>query len=264
MGDLWTAIVLGVVEGITEFLPISSTGHLLLLGELLKFEGSVSHAFEIVIQLGAILAAVFAFKGRFFALLPSFEGQSSGLSGYSGCQKLILATVPVLVIGALFHKQIKGELFSSFPIAVAFILGGIVMLLVERKNRSLGRDVDEITTKDAVIIGVAQALALWPGISRSGVTIVAAMLLGINRRASAEFSFLIAVPVMVAAAGHSIIGNYSSFSYEQTTLLLVGFIVSFLSALLAIKAFLLFLNSFTLRPFAYYRIALGVMILVLI
>lgn len=254
------AIVLGIVEGLTEFLPVSSTGHLILFGEAFKFKNETAEAFEIVIQVGAILAAVVMYRRRFLTLLPQNK-LKTGLNGLSGCYRLAVGCLPALVVGGLFHKQIKAVLFAPQPIAVAFIVGGLVMIWVESQKRDLTRTVDEITYRDAFIIGCVQTLALWPGVSRSGATMIAALLLGFSRTAAAEFSFLMAVPLLSIAAAHSFIKDYHLFTADSFVVLLVGMITAFVAAALAIKAFLAFLTNFTLRPFAYYRIVLGLVLL---
>ena len=265
MSPLFIALILGLVEGITEFLPISSTGHLILVGDMLSFKGENAQAFDVVIQLGAILGVVLLYRGRFLDLIPKYgQTPKSALAGLRGCWLIGLGCLPAAVAGALFHKHIKELLFYPAPVAVALVLGGLVMLWLERRDISLSRNVDAITSRDALIIGLAQTLALWPGISRSGATIVAAVLLGFSRVAAAEYSFLLAVPLLTMAAVHDMYKHPALFSGEQLGMLAVGFVFSFLSAVVAVKAFVAFLGRASLSGFAWYRIVLGVLILLVL
>ena len=261
--ELVTAALLGIVEGLTEFLPISSTGHLILVGKLLEFEGPKAQTFEVFIQLGAILAVVVLYWKRFLGLLSA--KREPGLVGINGIIKLAIACFPLALLGLLFHKKIKLYLFAPKPVAAALILGGIVMLLVERKRvEPRVQHLDELSYADALKTGLFQCFAMWPGVSRSGSMIVGGMLCGLSRSIAAEFSFLVAVPMMVMATGYDLWKSREFLSSADVPVFAVGFIVSFLSALLAIRFFIALLRAGTLTPYAIYRILLGVAVLLLL
>ncbi|MGO3346139.1 MAG: undecaprenyl-diphosphate phosphatase [Marinomonas sp.] len=246
--DIVQSLILGVVEGMTEFLPISSTGHLIIVSQWLGLvQTEENKAFEVIIQLAAILAVVANYKERF-----TFKHTQLWL-------KIALSFVPVGVVGLLFHAQIK-SIFSVPVVAVMFIVGGVVFLIAERviKNRiPTVIELNEISFKQAFLIGVAQVFALIPGTSRAGSTIVGALFVGLSRKASAEFSFLLALPVMLAASGLDLISNYHIFSGENLTVLLVGFVAAFISAYIVMKLFMVFLQKFTFISFGWYRIVFG-------
>lgn len=265
MSDTVIAIIQGIVEGLTEFLPVSSTGHLILTGEALQFTGPKAHSFEVIIQVGAILAVVVLYFRRFTGLLA--DGTSvkrlfaPGLTGAAGIGKLALATIPALFLGALLHKTIKHYLFAPLPVAAALFVGGVIILMIERGKRGeVGISADEITSKQAFLIGCIQCLAMWPGMSRSGTVIIGAMLLGLHRRAATEFSFLAAVPVLAAAAAKDAKDALPTLSSHDTYLLAIGLITSFVTALLTVKVFTAMVSKMTLIPFGYYRIVLAVVV----
>ena len=262
MSEFLISIILGLVEGITEFIPVSSTGHLIVVGEYLGFQGEKSSTFEIFIQSGAILAIVILFRQKFFNLLRP-QNAAAGMQGRSGLIRLGIACLPFVILGALFGKKVKALLFTTGSVSIALVVGGIVMLLVERRKRE-GHQVlnmDDISLRQAFIIGVCQCAALWPGISRSGATLVGASLLGIGRTAAAEFSFFLAVPILLAATGYDLLKSLHLLSSADIPIFGLGFVVSFLSALVAIKVFLSLLKRWGLEPFAWYRIGLGLLIL---
>ncbi len=263
MNELLSAFALGVVEGLTEFLPVSSTGHLILFGEAISFSGPKAETFEIFIQLGAILAVVVLYFRRFVALLD-FRS-SEGFAGLNGLTKLAVGCLPAFVLGALLHKLIKQYLFGSFAVATALIVGALVMIFVERRQRTPSTScVEEITHRQAFFVGCIQCFALWPGMSRSASTIIGGMLCGLDRKVAAEFSFVLAVPVMAAAVCFDLMKSYTLIEQSDLQVFGVGFITSFIIAALAIKFFLGLLNKFTLEPFAYYRIFLGGLVLTLL
>ncbi len=249
--DIFQAIILGIIEGFTEFLPISSTGHLIVAG---KFMGitpdSVSKAFDVIIQLAAILAVLFVYKEKFNPKKIELW------------KKLFVAFLPIAIVGFLFSHQIKA-LFSVPVVATFFIVGGIVFLVVEhfyKEERSHTTDVEAVTYKQAFWIGIAQMFALVPGTSRAGSTIIGALLVGLDRKTSAEFSFLLAVPVMMAASGYDLLKHYHEFSGADLLTLGVGFATAFVVAYLTIKLFLKFLERFTFVPFGIYRILFGIVL----
>ena len=264
MQDLVNAGLLGIVEGVTEYLPISSTGHLVLFGDLIGFSGPKAEFFDVFIQLGAILAVVILYFRRFLCLLELRELQikSFGFQGMTGIAKLMVASVPALFSGALLHSAIKAHLFSSLTVACALIVGAFIMIAVERRKiEARVLSLEAITFTQAFFIGVAQCFALWPGMSRSACTIVGGLLCGLERRVAAEFSFLVAVPVMAAAVLYDTYKNYRLLEMSDIGLFAVGFVVSFITAVIAIKAFIALLQKFSLLPFAWYRIALGILVL---
>ena len=258
--EIWVvAIILGVVEGLTEFIPVSSTGHLILVGNLLGFVGLKASTFKVAIQLGAILSVVLLYRKRFLALIPRKKEPTpdSGLAmgGWSGLCRIGLATAPALVAGYLLHDYIKTHLFTPVSVAWALAFGGIGILLAEKfVSRRSPRLLETLTLQQALGIGLFQVLSLWPGTSRAAATIVGGLLLGLDRRGSAEFSFLIAVPIMIAATGYEILKMGSIFTNQDLAQLFVGFIVSFVVGLMAVATFIRLLSRWSLAPFAWYRI----------
>ena len=249
------AIYLGIIEGLTEFIPVSSTGHLIALSKFLGIEqNSVNKAFEIIIQFAAIMALVFVYPSKF-----TFKHINLWM-------KIALAFIPIGLVGFIFSKQIKA-MFSIEIVAWMFIIGGVIFLIVEKfydENKKHISDVEDVSFKQAFYIGLAQVFALIPGTSRAGASIIGAMLVGFNRKASAEFSFLLAVPVMIATTFYDVYKNYEEILQGGNFLnLAVGFIVSFFIALIVIKIFLRFLEKFTFVAFGIYRILFGILLLVM-
>ncbi len=257
--DLLRALILGIVEGITEFIPVSSTGHLILVGHWLGFEGERAKVFEIVIQLGAILAVVWLYRDMFRRLAVAWPRDRSARRLLAN---LVIAFLPAGVVGFLAHRWITAHLFNPTTVAVALVLGGVAMLVVERfagAPRLLA--VDELSPRTALGIGLAQVLALFPGVSRSGATIMGGLGLGLSRPAATEFSFFLAVPVMLVATGFDLVSNLSVLSPHDLPLFLVGLVTSFASALVVVQAFLRFVSRHRFRGFAWYRIVVGVLLL---
>ncbi len=252
---IFDSILLGIIEGFTEFLPISSTGHLIVASEFLGIDqNSVTSAYEVIIQFAAILAVVFNYKDKFtFKKINLWKN-------------VFLAFLPIGMIGYIFSDQIK-SLFSVEVVAVMFILGGIVFLIVEKffiKDESnMIDEVEKVSLKQSLIIGFAQVFALIPGTSRAGSTIIGALLVGLSRKASAEFSFLLALPVMSAVTAYDILKHLNEFSDANLTTLAVGFVVSFIVAYLTIKLFMTFLERFTFVAFGIYRIVFGTLLLII-
>jgi undecaprenyl-diphosphatase len=265
--DILIAIVLGIVEGITEFLPVSSTGHLILVGHLLGFTGRMSETFDVIIQLGAILAVVILYRRRFIGLLPkkgwmNWSGSNAGLSGFQGCFLLGMTTLPALIVGKLAYTTIKTHLFNPVSVAVAMAVGGIGILIVEhRRTKPRTESLDGIRWPQALTIGLFQCLSMWPGTSRAAATIVGGLLNGLDRKTAAEYSFLAAVPVMISATAYDLYKNWSQFQGGDFLLLGIGFGVSFVVAYFTVSAFIRILQRWTLKPFAWYRLALAPIIL---
>jgi undecaprenyl-diphosphatase len=239
-----------VVEGVTEFLPISSTGHLILAGSLLGFNDERGKVFEIVIQTGAMLAVVWEYRARFFRIDPRLY------------RNLIVAFIPAAVIGLAFGKAIKEYLFSPVPVAAAFIVGGLIILVVERM--SLAARVDstrDMTWRDALKVGLAQCFALIPGTSRSGATIIGGMLFGLSRKAATEFSFFLAVPTLVAAGLYDLWKNRGLLSAGDAGMFGVGSLAAFVCAFVVIRWLIRYVANHDFRPFAWYRIVFGLLVL---
>jgi undecaprenyl-diphosphatase len=253
------AVILGVVEGLTEFLPISSTGHLIVVGQLLDFNDEKGKVFEIAIQLAAILAVCWEYRRR---IADTIAGLASQVSAQRFALNLLVAFLPAAILGLLFIKTIKEHLFHPVPVAIAFIAGGFVILWVERRKHTIRiDDVDRMDWKDALKIGCAQALALIPGTSRSGATIIGGLFFGLSRKAATEFSFFLAIPTMFAATFYDVYKHRALFSADDLPLFAVGFAASFVSALLAVKALLRFISSHDFTAFAWYRIGFGILVL---
>ena len=255
------AVTLGIVEGLTEFIPVSSTGHLIIAGHLLGFVGDKAASFEVAIQLGAILSVVFLYWHRFVALIPrdthSTDGRST-LEGWPGLFRIGLATLPALVVGYATRHAIKEKLFTPEAVTWALAVGGVAILVVERiVSRKRSISLEALTPSQALGVGLFQVLALWPGTSRSAATILGGMLLGLDRKAAAEFSFLIAVPIMFAATGYEALKMRNLVGAADLVQFGTGFLISFLVALLAVQAFVSFLGRGSLRPFAWYRIGVA-------
>ena len=259
MNDIIKAIILGLVEGATEFIPVSSTGHLILAGDWLNFEGDRAKTFEVFIQLGAILAVVWLYREK---VLTVFRNAGRDPQARQLIINLMIAFLPAAIIGFLTHDWIKDHLFNPRMVAWAMLLGGVAILLIEWWNPPEDvADVDHVPMSKALGIGVAQVLSLFPGVSRSGATIMGARSLGLSRRAAAEFSFFLAIPVMFAATGYDLFKSRDTLSAADAPVFAVGFIVSFLSAIVVVKAFLGFVSRHSFKPFAWYRIAFGALLL---
>jgi len=259
MNELISALILGVVEGLTEFLPISSTGHLILASALLGFDDDRGKVFGIVIQTGAMLAIVWEYRARFFSLLT---GMTSDPLVRRFALNLAVAFVPAALLGLAFGSLIKAHLFSPVPVATAFIVGGFVILWVERRGMKVRVDtVDEMGWRDALKVGCAQAFALIPGTSRSGATIIGGMLFGLSRRAATEFSFFLAVPTLVAAGAYDLVKNRGLLGAEDIGVFSVGFVAAFLSAFVCVRWLIRYIATHDFTIFAWYRIAFGSMVL---
>lgn len=265
MEALIIAAILGLVEGLTEFIPVSSTGHLIIASELLKLDHAQSDSFNIIIQFGAILAVVYLYRERFFEFFNVQKiKELKHLVSVKKTSRLnlihiALAITPVLGLGFVTRKLIKTYLFNSNVVILSLIVVGILMIVIEKfKPQSEIHGLDDLTYKDAFIIGLGQCFALIPGVSRSGATMLTAMLRKIDVKTAADFSFLISVPVIGAATLYELLKSYSSFTSDDIARLAVGFIVSFLIAIVGIKGFLVILKRLSLTPFGIYRIAFGV------
>jgi undecaprenyl-diphosphatase len=254
------ALILGVVEGITEFLPVSSTGHLILVGDLLDFNNEKGKLFEIVIQCGAILAIVWEYRAK---LTPVVARLHTDPQARHFATNLLIAFLPVAILGLMFGKAIKDVLFKPVPVAVAFIVGGLIILWAEhRKHEIRVGDVDELTWSDALKIGLAQTLALIPGTSRAGATIIGGLFFGLSRRAATEFSFFLAIPVLFAASAYELFKHRSTLSADDLGMLGVGLVAAFASAFVCVRWLLRYISRHDFTAFAWYRIGFGIVVLV--
>jgi undecaprenyl-diphosphatase len=260
---LITAAILGLVEGLTEFLPVSSTGHLIVAASLLDYTGDRAKLFEIVIQAGAILAVCWEFRRKLI-------GVTTGIFSDRGAQRfainLAIAFMPAAIIGLTFNRAIKAHLFAPVPVATAFIVGAFVILWAERRQRRNPssvriESVDQMRWSDALKIGLAQSFALIPGTSRSGATIIGGMLFGLSRPAATEFSFFLAIPTLLAATGYELVKNRELLVADNLAMIGVGFVVAFVSALLVVRWLLRYVAHHDFVPFAWYRIVFGLVIL---
>jgi undecaprenyl-diphosphatase len=262
MMDLWTTVsvlILGVVEGLTEFLPISSTGHQIIVADVLDFGGERAMAFNIIIQLGAILAVVWEFRRK---ILDIVSGLPTQRRAQQFTLNLLIGFLPAVVLGVLFADTIHHYLFNPVTVAVALVVGGVIMLWAERRDHVVYVDhVDDMRWTDALKVGFAQCLAMIPGTSRSGSTIIGGLLFGLSRKAATEFSFFLAMPTMVGAAVYSGYKYRDLFQASDFPVFALGFVTAFVFAMIAVRGLLKFIASHSYAVFAWYRIAFGMLIL---
>src|SRR5512141_906352 len=253
------ALILGIVEGLTEFLPVSSTGHLILAGDLLHFNDEKGKLFEIVIQSGAILAVCWEYRAKIAAVVA---GLPRDVNAQRFAINLFIAFLPLAVLGLLFKKVIDANLFKPVPVAMAFIIGAFIILWAEkRKHRVRVDSVDDLTALDALKLGFCQAFALIPGTSRSGATIIGGLFVGLSRRAATEFSFFLAIPTLFAATIYLLYKERALLSTEDLGMWSVGFVSAFISAFLCVRWLLRYISSHDFTVFAWYRIAFGIVVL---
>jgi len=254
------ALILGIVEGLTEFLPISSTGHLILVGDLLHFNDEKGKVFELVIQVGAILAVCWEYRRKITSVLVGLPSQPQARKF---ALNLMIAFMPLAVLGLLFGKIIKAELFKPLPVALAFIVGAFVIIWAEKREHKIRiHEVDDLTPLDALKLGLAQACALIPGMSRSGSTIIGGLLFGLSRKAATEFSFFLAIPTLVVASLYDLYKHRELLELAtDAPYFAVGLVAAFISALLAIKGLLRYISQHNFIVFAWYRIVFGLLVL---
>ncbi|MFF2089143.1 undecaprenyl-diphosphate phosphatase [Paenibacillus sp. NPDC058174] len=261
MGDLLNAIIMGIVEGLTEFLPVSSTGHLILTADLLGFTDERAKTFEVVVQFGAVLAVLVLYRKRFLRLLNFNLSKTSGLN----VLHIALALIPAGIFGVLLHGFIKDYLFSPATVLVGLVAGGLLMIAADRLKRKItAEELDDISYRQALAIGLFQVLALWPGFSRSGSTISGGMFFGASQKAAAEFTFIVSVPIMAGASGIDLIKSREFLTAADLPLFLIGLLAAFIVATIAIVTFLNLIKKLRLSWFAYYRFGLAALFALLI
>ncbi|MFD1954206.1 undecaprenyl-diphosphate phosphatase [Paenibacillus thailandensis] len=264
MNDVISAILLGIIEGLTEFLPVSSTGHLILAGDLLGFEGDWATTFKIVIQLGAVMAVLVLYWKRYIGILKdliAFDFSAKKLNAVH----MILAMIPALIVYLIFKDFIKQVLFGSATVLISLIAGGILMIVAARSKRKVtAENTDDITYKQALGIGLFQCLALWPGFSRSGATISGGLLLGTSQKAAADFTFIISVPVMLGATALDLYDSRDMLTSDALILFLIGFIAAFVVAMIAVVTFLNLIKRLRLEWFAVYRFVLAALFFIFV
>ncbi|WP_296218762.1 undecaprenyl-diphosphate phosphatase [Pseudomonas sp. UBA2684] len=260
--DFWTAVqalILGIVEGITEFLPISSTGHQIIVADLIDFGGERAMAFNIIIQLGAILAVVWEYRRK---IIEVVAGLPTERQAQHFTRNLLIAFFPAVILGVAFADLIHEYLFNPITVAAALVIGGVIMLWAERRDHVVHAEtVDDMRWTDALKIGCAQCLAMIPGTSRSGATIIGGLLFGLSRKAATEFSFFLAMPTMVGAAVYSGYKYRDLFQPADLPVFAIGFVTSFIFAMIAVRALLKFIGNHSYAAFAWYRIGFGLLIL---
>lgn len=260
---IWKTLLIGVVEGLTEFLPVSSTGHIILAEELLDFQGPPGKVFEIVIQLGAILAVCLLYRAKIWTTAMGVLNREKPAMRFATA--VFVAFLPAAIIGVAAHKYIKSVLFNPWVVAVALIVGGIAILLIERfAQRPRIKTLDDVDLKTALYIGLCQCLAMIPGVSRAGATIMGARAFRVDRATAAEFSFFLAMPTMLGATVYDLAKNWSSLSWEHGGVIALGFVAAFVSAMLVVGAFVRFISRHGFTVFAWYRIAVGALALTLL
>jgi len=259
--DILKAIILGIIEGLTEFLPISSTGHLILMNKLISFDGEFGNLFAVVIQSGAIIAVLIYFRDKVF---PKFGNKGELKSYVSLWSKVVIGIIPLGIIGVLFEDVIDEVLFKPVVVAIALIVGAVILIFAENRNKVVKvHTEDEITYKQAFIVGLVQCLAVIPGMSRSASTIIGGLFVGFKREVAAEFSFFLAIPVLLGASLIKLLKAGMALTSHEWLLIAIGTGVSFVVAYGVIALFMSYIKKKDLKPFAYYRIALGILVLMM-
>jgi undecaprenyl-diphosphatase len=256
MNDLFTIILLGIIEGLTEFLPVSSTGHLILASELLGFNGEGSAAFKIAIQLGAILAVLVAYRQRFWKVGTGLLKKDAEAIAFT--RNILLGFFPAMIVGAVAYEGVRLLLQSPMTVAVALVVGGVVILLIERMVKTVKVDsVESMPWGTALVVGAVQCIAMIPGVSRSGATIMGALLMGVERKTAAEFSFFLAAPTMAGATVYALWKDRALLTLDDMSAISIGLVTAFIVALFVVKAFVAIVARYGFAPFAWYRIIVG-------
>lgn len=260
---LWKTVVIGLVEGLTEFLPVSSTGHIILAEEILRFEGPPGKVFEIVIQLGSILAVCLLYRARIFSTVAGVVRREPVAVKFASA--IVIAFLPAAIVGVMALKYIKALLFNPTVVAVSLIVGGILILVIEKyAQRPRIKTLDDIDWKTALFVGFCQCLAMVPGVSRSGATIMGARVFRVDRATAAEFSFFLAIPTMLGATVYDLYKNWKTLDWHAGGMIAIGFVVAFFAALAVVKPFVRFVSRHGFGVFAWYRIAVGTLALALL
>jgi undecaprenyl-diphosphatase len=258
---IWKTLLIGVVEGLTEFLPVSSTGHIILAERLLDFQGPPGKVFEIVIQLGAILAVCLLYRMKIWTTVQGVLRREKAAVRFAAA--IVIAFLPAAVVGVIAHKYIKSMLFDPTVVAVALIVGGIAILVIERyAQRPRIKSLDEVDLKTALLVGLCQCLAMVPGVSRAGATIMGARVFRVDRATAAEFSFFLAMPTMLGATVYDLYKNWSLLSWDHGGIIALGFVAAFVTAMVVVSAFVRFISRHGFGVFAWYRIAVGSLALI--
>ncbi|MBL0897417.1 MAG: undecaprenyl-diphosphate phosphatase [Reyranella sp.] len=258
---IWKTLLIGVVEGLTEFLPVSSTGHIILAERLLDFQGPPGKVFEIVIQLGAILAVCLLYRMKIWTTVQGVLRREKAAVRFAAA--IVIAFLPAAVVGVIAHKYIKSMLFNPTVVAVALIVGGIAILVIERYAlRPRIKSLDEVDLKTALLVGLCQCLAMVPGVSRAGATIMGARVFRVDRATAAEFSFFLAMPTMLGATVYDLYKNWSLLSWDHGGIIALGFVAAFVTAMVVVSAFVRFISRHGFGVFAWYRIAVGSLALI--
>lgn len=258
---IWKTLLIGVVEGLTEFLPVSSTGHIILAERLLDFQGPPGKVFEIVIQLGAILAVCLLYRMKIWTTVQGVLRREKAAVRFAAA--IVIAFLPAAVVGVIAHKYIKSMLFNPTVVAVALIVGGIAILVIERyAQRPRIKSLDEVDLKTALLVGLCQCLAMVPGVSRAGATIMGARVFRVDRATAAEFSFFLAMPTMLGATVYDLYKNWSLLSWDHGGIIALGFVAAFVTAMVVVSAFVRFISRHGFGVFAWYRIAVGSLALI--
>lgn len=257
------AIILGIIEGLTEFLPVSSTGHLIIVGEYLKFaDERFSNVFNFVIQMGAILAVVLFFRDKLF---PKPGNREQSKKVFNLWVKVAVGCIPAGILGFLFDDFMEEHFYNSLAVALALIIGALLLIFAERRLKKVKvSSTEDITYGNALAVGAAQCLAMWPGMSRSASTIIGGLFVGLSREVAAEFSFFLAIPTIVGASGYKLLKAGLDFTPDEWMIMFIGILVSFIVAYIVVAAFMSYIRKRKLEPFAYYRIALGILVLLLV
>ena len=260
---IWKTLLIGVVEGLTEFLPVSSTGHIILAEELLNFQGPPGKVFEIVIQLGAILAICLLYRMKIWTTVQGVLHRDKQAVRFATA--IVVAFLPAAVVGVAAHKYIKSVLFNPMVVAIALVVGGVAIPVIERyAQRPRIKSLDEVDLKTALLVGLCQCLAMIPGVSRAGATIMGARVFRVDRATAAEFSFFLAMPTMLGATVYDLYKNWSALDWSHGGIIALGFVAAFVTALLVVSAFVRFISRHGFAVFAWYRIAVGALALILL
>jgi undecaprenyl-diphosphatase len=264
--EIIIALILGIVEGLTEFIPVSSTGHLIIVGHFLDFTGEKAALFEVVIQSAAMMAAVVIYFEKLVDLIPFYSKKKTGFSQFNGLKLLLITSLPASIVGLVFKDVITEKLFNPISVSIGLIVGGIALILFDKlPNKSTEtKNLDSIKPKQALIVGLMQVASLWPGVSRAASTIIGGGIAGMDRKTAVDYSFMAAIPLITAASAVELIRKLDIINAADIPLFITGLVVSFVAGLFAIRFFLKFINKHSLAVFGYYRIILAIVVLLVL